>query len=245
MLKIIFTLCITVFYSVYISTAQTPGIVLKVPTGAGRGVLDPNYDAYCSQSNAGFISNDESESEIPYVEIPGSSSEPNSDPLAGPSCGFTDLVASGGESSTYTYLDASDNLLFRFRLGSYAPNSKGYSILIDTDQLFGSSGPNADPNAITGNPGFEIEISLQTNFGVYLYNVDGTTSPVQQGSALSYDQYCMKSMALTTNCSDADYFYDFYIPFSVITTYFPSITTSTPSFYYLFKSKCGHWRNLV
>src|SRR5205814_931872 len=35
-------------------------------------------------------------------------------------------------------------------------------------------------------------------------------------------------VAYTTNCSNADYFYDFFIPFSTITTYFPSVTTSTP-----------------
>ncbi|HET6226381.1 MAG TPA: hypothetical protein VFF27_08890, partial [Bacteroidia bacterium] len=218
-------------FSIFISTSlysQTPGSVVKYPTAAGRTVLDPNYDGYVSTSSSGFVTNDESESEIPYVEIPGLISEPISDPLAGPNCSFVDIVTSTDESSVYTYLDANNNYLFRFRMGGIAPNSKGYSILIDTDQKLGFSGANADPNAVSGNPGFEIEISLQTNFGVYLYDVDGLTAGVQKGSALPYADYCMKSVALTTNCSDADYFYDFYIPFSMITTYFPSISTSTP-----------------
>lgn len=212
----------------FVVHAQTPGSVIKYPTATGRAVLDPDFNGYTSRTNSGFVSNDETESEIPYIEIPGMISEPISDPLAGPNCSFVDIVTSTDESSVYYYLNASDNFLFRFRLGGTSPNSKGYSILIDTDQKIGFSGPNADANAVVGNPGFEIEVSLQTNFGVYLYNIDGLATGVQKGSALPYDDYCMKSVALTTNCSDADYFYDFYIPFSMITTYFPSITTSTP-----------------
>lgn len=190
--------------------------------------MDPDFNGYTSKSSSGFVSNDETESEIPYIEIPGLISEPISDPLAGPNCSFVDIVTSTDESSVYYYLDASGNLLIRFRMGGTSPNSKGYSILIDTDQKMGFSGPNADPNAVVGNPGFEIEISLQTNFGVYLYDVNGLSTGVQKGLPLAYDSYCMKSVALTTNCGDADFFYDFYIPFSLITTYFPSITTSTP-----------------
>jgi hypothetical protein len=222
----IFSLVFVVFSSS--SFSQTPGSIVKYPSSTGRAVLDPDFNGYVSTSSAGFVSNDETESEIPYVEIPGLVSEPISDPLAGPNCSFVDIVTSTDESSVYTYLDANNNYLFRFRLGGMAPNSKGYSILIDTDQKIGFSGPNADVNAVSGNPGFEIEISLQTNFGVYLYDVDGLTTGTQKGLALAYADYCMKSVALTTNCSDADFFYDFYIPFSMITTYFPSITTSTP-----------------
>lgn len=216
-------LCISIIIS-----AQTPGSIVKYPTATGRGVLDPDYNGYVSKASTGFVSNDETESEIPYIELPGMVSEPISDPLAGPNCSFVDIVTSTDESSVYYYLDASGNFLIRFRLGGYSPNSKGYSLLIDADQKFGFSGPNADPNAVVGNPGFEIEVSLQTNFGVYLYDVNGLTTGVQKGTPLAYDDYCMKSVALTTNCGDADYFYDFYIPFSLITTYFPSVTTSTP-----------------
>ena len=34
----------------------------------------------------------------------------------------------------------------------------GYSFLIDSDQQFGITGSNVDPNARVGNPGFEYEI---------------------------------------------------------------------------------------
>lgn len=187
--------------------------------------MDPNGDGYTSATSNGFVFNDQFESEIPYTPLVVPSVEPTSDLGRGPDCGFTDIVDSG--DPVFSYFDANDNLLFRFRLGKASSNSKGYSILIDTDQKFGFSGSNADPNAVSGNPGFEIEIALRTNFGVSLYDVDGNTSPTLQ-ITLSYDNYVQKSVALTTNCGDADYFYDFYLPFSIITTHFPSITTSTP-----------------
>lgn len=64
--------------------AQTPGSIVKYPTSSGRIVLDPDFNGYSSTSSSGFVSNDETESEIPYIEIPGLVSEPISDPLAGP-----------------------------------------------------------------------------------------------------------------------------------------------------------------
>ncbi|MDH5599156.1 MAG: hypothetical protein OEY34_08525, partial [Cyclobacteriaceae bacterium] len=56
-------------------------------------------------------------------------------------------------------------------------------------------------------------------------------SPVEMGTATidrPYDDFAQKSIALSTICGDPDYFYDFYIPFSDITAYFPSINSSTP-----------------
>jgi gliding motility-associated-like protein len=205
---------------------QTPGLIYKT-AGVGATVLDPNSDGYTSATVSGFIANDQTESEIPYRALIVPAMEPNADPGAGPDCGFTDIVDSGSEDPVFTFLDAQSNLLFRFRIGSTADNSKGYSILIDTDQKFGFTGSQADPNAVSGNPGFEIEIVLRTNLGVSLYDVDGTISPVLK-TTLSYDDYAQKSIALSTNCGNADYFYDFFIPFNIITSYFPSVTTSTP-----------------
>jgi hypothetical protein len=79
----------------------------------------------------------------------------------GPDHNYSDFVPDGGNDGFYVFFDAT-NLLFRFRLGSVMPGSKGYSILLDTDGKFGASGPNADPNyqaattGVNGNPGFEI-----------------------------------------------------------------------------------------
>lgn len=206
--------------------AQTPGLIVKPANATGQAVLDPNGDGYVSSSNAGFISDDLTGSEIPYRPLVVPGTEPTSDLSSGPSCGFTDFVDAPGIFPVGSYLSAANDLMFRFRLGNYAPNSKGYSILIDTDNKFGSTGPNADPNYVSGNPGFEVEIELVTNFGVRLYNADGTASPTLL-TTLAYDQYAQKSVALTTNCSNPDYFYDFYIPFSVITTFIPGFTSAT------------------
>ncbi|APG60646.1 cadherin domain-containing protein [Christiangramia salexigens] len=210
---------------------QTKGLIYKPAEGAGQVVLDPNTDGYTSQDINGFITDDEAESEIPYTPLPSfGSAEPDSDLGPGPNCGFTDLVKSEDNNTVYTYLDSNENLMFRFRLGGTADNSKAYSILIDTDQKFGATGPDADPNYVVGNPGFEIEVVLRTNFGVGLYDVDGTTSPVEIGDAVvnrPYDEYAQKSIAVSEICEDDDYFYDFYIPFETIATAF-GITTSTP-----------------
>lgn len=210
--------------------AQTSGLIYKAAVGAGKTVLDPNGDNYVSSTTSGFTSNDVSESEIPYKAVPQVASEPNSDLASGPSCGFTDFVDDGTEQSVGVYLDSNNNLLFRFRLGGTAPNSKGYSILVDSDQKFGASGDNKDPNYVNGNPGFEFEIVLETNFGVRLNDVDGTTTPVSR-RLIAYDSSAQKSLAYNiysgASCG-TKYFIDFYIPFSVITTYFPSVTPSTP-----------------
>ncbi len=228
-------LCICVSITVCLLTnsslAQTKGLIYK-PAVGGQSVLDPNLDGYTSSNSSGFSMDDETESEIPFTPLPSvGTAEPDSDLGPGPSCGFTDLVKSDDNHTIYTYLDDDNNLMFRFRLGGTASNSKGYSILIDTDQKFGSSGSNADPNYVVGNPGFEIEIVLETNFGVGLYDVDGSTSPSEIGDAATdrpYNDYSQKSIAISEICGDDDYFYDFYIPFADITAAFPGVTISTP-----------------
>ncbi len=213
--------------SAFASQAQTRGLIVKSASVAGRAVLDFNGDGYVSATMAGFSANDIAESEIPFKALTVPGIEPNSDLANGPSCGFTDFVDAPGIAPVSTYLSGG-NLLFRFRLGGYAPNSKGYSILIDTDNRFGNTGANADPGYVAGNPGFEVEIELVTNQGVRLYNVDGLATPGAPITTLAYDDYAQKSIAYTTNCGDADYFYDFYMPFSVITAAFPGFTAATP-----------------
>lgn len=209
------------------SSGQTPEFIYQ-KAGTGSAVLDPNGDGYVSASSAGFSVSDYSESEIPFKPLPVVASEPTSDVGTGPGCGFTDFVDNGSEQPSYAYLSPANNLLFRFRLGNTASNSKGYSILIDTDQKFGSTGATADPNYTVNNPGFEIEVQLATNFGVRLYDIDGLSTAGSYLVQLAAANYSQKAVALTTQCNNPDYFYDFYIPFAVITSYFPSITTATP-----------------
>lgn len=210
--------------------AQTPGLIIKPATGGGSAILDPDGDGYVSQKTNGIQKgftippdNDVTQSEIPYVALVRP--DVQGDLERGPTGGFTEIVGTdaAGNNAILTYSD-NNYLYYRFRLSGYAPNSKSYSILIDTDQKFGFTGPNADPDAVTGNPGFEVEIVLETNFNVFAYNVNGSaTRPETATASALYDTNCQKSVAVSAAGGDLDYFYDFYLPYP--TTLF---TKNTP-----------------
>ncbi len=219
-------LLIFLIYSIFLN-AQTPGIIVRPAGVSGPVVLDPNTNGYTSVSISGFGNNDITNSEIPYKVIAPLTAEPTGDLLRGPSGSFSDIVKTFDGSGFYLYTNGT-NLLCRLRIGGIVSGSKGYSVLIDTDQKFGSSGPFADPNfqAATngnnGNPGFEYEVVLETNFRVAIYNVDGTSTPVFVASypLASNSQI---SVALTTDGGNPDYFYDFYVPYTAM-----GITSTTP-----------------
>ncbi len=206
--------------------AQTPGMIYEPATGAGTAVLDPNGDGYTSQTTSGFITDDQTESEIPYTSLIFPGSEPTSDLNNAPNCGFTDFVDQGDRDPAQKYLDGSNNWLFRMRIGGSAPNAKSYSILIDTDGKFGNTGSNPDPDYTLNNPGFEIEIVLATKFGVYVYDVrtavPNCTPVISYPGTTNYQ----KSICGSTNCGDLDYFYDFFVKFSDLTSQF-GVTTAT------------------
>lgn len=211
------------------ASAQTAGLIVDPATGSGRMVLDPNLDGYTSATNAGFTTNDQAASEIPYNKLVFAV-EPNSDLGSGPNCGYTDFVfsgTSGMDAAALNYLDANNNWLFRLRLGGYSPNTKSYSVLIDIDGLFGKSGPNADPNYVVGNPGFEIELLLGTSNGIYVYDVNNNTLTTTLKRSYTVHTNYQKSIALSTECGNLDCFLDFFVPFGDLTTDF-GITTSTP-----------------
>ncbi|MFE3867695.1 beta strand repeat-containing protein, partial [Flavobacterium sp. LS2P90] len=221
-IKISLFIAFLFFLSFGTVTGQTPGLITTPASAPGNSVLDPNGDGYTSANTSGFISDDQIESEIPYRSLVFIKVEPNGDLYAGPNCGFTDFVDEGDEDPIQQYIDANGNWMFRMRMGKSSPNSKSYSILIDTDGLFGGSGPNRDPQFSSSNPGFEIEIVLATNFGVFVYDVNNAKcTPVI--SYLGTTNY-QKSKALTNNCGDPDYFYDFFVKMSDLTTTFAAAT---------------------
>jgi hypothetical protein len=211
--------------------AQTPGLLVRPPGGAGVTPINPNGDGFTSPTTAGFVTSDVGAgfSEIPYKTIPPFTLEPVGDLIRGPGGSFSDLVrTSVDESGLYIFNDGT-NLLFRMRVGSLVSGSKGYSVLIDTDQKFGASGPGADPNyqpATTGNngnPGFELEVVLETNFRVAVYNVDGASTPTLLTS-FGINTNSQISVALSSVSGTPDYFYDFYVPISALT----GVTATTP-----------------
>ncbi len=228
-LPIIFFACVLHFSNF----AQTPGIIYVPPGGMGVTPLNPNGDGWSSTITTGYTLNDITESDIPFQPLPVPYAEPTSDLVRGADCKFSDIVRIDSfDSGVYMYSDGT-NLLFRFRQGSTTPGSKGYSILIDSDMLFGCCGPNADPNYIpkttgtNGNPGFEIEIVLETNFQVAMYNVDGIDNPLVPDVVYPINSHHQRSVALTNNCDDPDYFHDFYIVLSDLYTTF-GINANTP-----------------
>jgi Secretion system C-terminal sorting domain len=207
--------------------SQTPGIIVRPAGSNGPAILDPNADGYTSKTTAGYGTDDIANSEIPYKVVPPLVPEPTGDLLRGPSGSFSDIVKTVDGSGFYLYNDGT-NLLCRIRIGGIVSGSKGYSILLDTDSKFGNSGPYADPNyqpattGSNGNPGFELEIDLQTNFQVAVYNVDGTSTPTLMTS-YPINTNSQISVAASADGGDPDYFYDFYVPFSAL-----GISASTP-----------------
>ena len=207
--------------------AQSPGIIVRPAAGIGVTPLNPNGDGFSSITNSGFTTSDITQSEIPFKIVPPVFLEPTSDLLRGPAGLYSDLVRQVVGSGFYIYNDGT-NLLFRVRVGSIVSGSKGYSVLIDTDGKMGNTGASADPNyqaattGINGNPGFEREVVLETNFRVAVYNVDGLSNAVKTDS-FGINTNSQISVALSTVSNTPDYFYDFYVPISSL-----GITAATP-----------------
>lgn len=208
----------------FVGMSQTPGLIYEAATGAGAAVLDPNGDGFTSATTAGFTTDDQVQSEIAFTSMVLAGVEPDSDLDNAPDCGYTDFVDNGDKDAAQKFLSGAGNWLFRLRMGGTSPNAKSYSIMIDTDGLFGNTGASADPNYSIYNPGFEIEIVLATKFGVYVYdiNVPNCTPVISYPGTTNYQ----KSVALSTVCGDADYFLDFYVPFAALTTQF-GVTQAT------------------
>lgn len=203
--------------------AQTPGFIYKSATGGGSSVLDPNGDGYVSVSPRGFSgASDEGAnySEIPFRSFPALTTEPLGDLNTGSSGGHTDLAAPATPltaPSTGSPIAAYFNgthLLFRVRLGSSSTASKGYSVLIDSDQTFTGTG---------SNPGFEYEVLLASNFAVQVIKHSSSGSEVVFSG--SVDQYAQKAVAASTSGGSPDYFYDFYVP---LTAFKGGISATTP-----------------
>lgn len=204
------------------SFSQSPGIIIRPAGVPYSSILNPAQNGFTSKTTAGFNGGDvgAAYSELNFSIVPPIQVEPTGDLATGPSGGFTDIVKTVDNSGFYLLFDGV-NLMFRLRIGSVISGSKGYSILIDTDGKMGNSGPGADPdyvaptNTSKGNPGFEYEVVLETNFRVAIYNVNGQGNPalVTSYPLASHSQI---SVALSTDSNNPDYFYDFAIPVSII-----------------------------
>ncbi|PIQ22896.1 MAG: hypothetical protein COW65_00525 [Cytophagales bacterium CG18_big_fil_WC_8_21_14_2_50_42_9] len=206
-------------------SAQTPGLIFQKSTAPTPQALDPNGDGYVSKTTAGFVGSDigSAVSEIPYRPLPLFGTEPLGDIVTGASGSHTDLAL----PPWAMYFDGT-NILCRVRVGGTSTASKGFSIFLDTDNSFASPNNPAIPTGYAAaNPGFEFELLLATNFNVQLIDhrsVNGAVSQITRFTG-NVNQYSQRSVALTTNGGDADYFYDYYIPLSA---FGGAITAATP-----------------
>ncbi|MFT3844505.1 MAG: T9SS type A sorting domain-containing protein [Lacibacter sp.] len=209
--------------------SQSPGLIVRPAGGKGPLILNPNQDYFTSATTSGFVTSDISESEILYKVIKPLFPEPTGDLATGPSGGYSDIVKTVDNSGCYIYNDGT-NILFRLRIGGIVSGAKAYNILFDTDNKIGATGPSADPNYVAptnsgnGNPGFEWEVAMETGSSgrVAVYNVNGIINP-SASPTYSLTTNTLISVALTRDGSDADYFYDFFVPLSAL-----GITASTP-----------------
>lgn len=220
-MRVIIIILWNFFVSYPIIFAQSPGVIVRPAGGNGITLLNPDGNGFSSSTTSGFITDDIVESEVNYKLVPPAITEPTGDLATGPSGGFTDIVRNADGSGFYL-TKIGTNIYFRLRIGKIISGSKGYSVLIDTDQKFGGSGAYSDPNYVApsgsspGNPGFEYEVVLQTNFQVAVYAIDGSSSPGSPTATYALNTNSQISVALTTDGNNADYFYDWVVPVSTI-----------------------------
>lgn len=198
--------------------AQTRGTIIR-PATPSTNPMNPNGDGFVYKiqvppgfSNDGYYV-DEFELKMFGIPIVGAGEVTRDN--TGKSCGITDLIPDRDGFSVYAHRDASNNLVFRFRIGDDNPSVEAYTILLDTDGLFG---PGIDPNATAENPGFEIDITLikRNNAGVLVYNIDGIQSCPTPFLSYPLASNFQIAVADEVTCGDPDYFYDFYVPFNAV-----------------------------
>ena len=219
------------FVLLFVFTSQNifaQGDIFTAATPA-TNPMDPNGDGFITTTGGLFTGAptlEESEFEITYIELPNFGTEPDGDLQTGANCGATEIVENTANSSNGSYYYISDPdgipdngdelMLFRMRIAQNPSGAFGYSFLVDTDNLFGFAGATADPNAIAGNPGFEIEVVLGIQgggAGVNVFNVDGTTSGASINSyPLASNYQRVNALDNDPDCGPGAIFFDFYVP---------------------------------
>ena len=222
--------------------AQGGSIVRKASTT----VMNPNGDNYISGLPPSFntpFSNDGyyvDEFEITMFGLPKIGDGDVEGDNRGTRCGITDLIPDSLNATTLGYSVyakrlVNNKLMFRFRVGDDNSSVESWSILVDTDGLFGPK-PVAEggegPNYTSDNPGFELDITLikRNNAGVYVYNIAGIDNcpkellffPIQSHFQISLD-------GGGGTCGDPDYYYDYYVPIDSVVNEFNAATGSNIS----------------
>ena len=168
------SLFISLVLTVAVAKAQVavPGKIIRAATPAANP-MNPNGDAFITTTGVAFTGPlDETQFEVPFSPITQYEAEPgdDNDIKESTGCDNYEMVedAARGANTAYYYTADPDGIrnngdelvLFRFRVARWDNGSAAFSILIDTDNRFGFTGPTRDPNAVAGNPGFELEVVL-------------------------------------------------------------------------------------
>lgn len=207
--------------------AQTRGVIYKPASSIlGRKVLDPNGDGFVSATSAGFTGTEDygAQSELKMIPLPVMGAEPTDDVSTGGSGGHTEIVSNTAPNQyscfvLYKKVEGEYYLIFRFRIGNASTASKGYSVLFDTDGIFGNQ--HSDDN-----PGFDKEVVMQTGNGggVVIYNHSGATAT--EVTRFDLDAYSQRSVAVTNVNNNTDYFYDFFVPYPALDLTFDPVRIS-------------------
>lgn len=212
-----------------VSYAQVSGSVLD-PAAPAINPLDPNGDGFITSTGVPFSGSgdDEAEFELPFLPLQQYQSEPGADNQYQAGCEIYETVHDEFTSAGYYFYQDPDaipdngdeRIFFRLRVARYSNGSTAFSILIDTDYRFGFSGPERDPNAVAGNPGFEKEVAVFNNTGftggVRVFNVDGRADATVVDFQASLTTHYQVSYAFNNHpsCIEVPAFIDMYVPFS-------------------------------
>ena len=207
---------INIFGTTTFINAQTKGLIYKPSTSViGKSVLDPNFDGFISLTSEGFITTQDwgEASELNLIALPSLEGEPNSDLTTGSNGGHTDLVSNETNTIQSSYVGVKqvngiDYLIVRIRIGGSSTATKGYSLLIDTDGAFSAGLLSAV------NPGDDKEVVLETGNSGRIAVYNHTSGGTSLHNSYNLNEYHQRSIAASTINSDADCFYDFFVPLS-------------------------------
>ena len=145
------------------------------------------------------------------ISLPVVEAEITGDLANGPTGGMTDVVNPSSAQSCYMLVRevaGTRYIIFRFRIGKASSAAKGYSVMLDTDLSFSGSG---------ANPGYEKEVQLTTGgSGAVNVNTFNTSGSISSSATFPVGNYSQYSIAATTDGSDPDYFYDFFVPYNAL-----------------------------
>ena len=141
-------------FAINTASSQVPGAVYSACTTANNP-LDPNNDGFITSTGTSFTPTVLEESEefegTGWNVVWHKDPEPTSDLQTGGTCGATEIVDNPNTNEHAAFFkivdpdtdptNRNEQLVIRMRIATNPVGAYGYSLLIDTDQKFGTSTP--------------------------------------------------------------------------------------------------------